>query len=100
MIDSSLRDRLLAYALLGFISPTRARLLLEHGFPCNASTSFLQGLLSIDAEKAEVVKNPLKLDSLRKQVEELRDSAITLADDGYPERLRHIADPPLALFFR
>jgi len=100
MTDSSLRDRLLAYALLGFITPVRARLLLENGFPCNASASFLQGLLSIDAEKAEAVKNPLTLESIRKQVEELRDAAITLADDAYPERLRHIADPPLALFFR
>jgi len=100
MTDSSLRDRLLAYALLGFITPVRARLLLENGFPCNASASFLQGLLSIDAEKAEAVKNPLTLESIRKQVEELRDAAITLADDVYPERLRHIADPPLALFFR
>jgi len=100
MTDSSLRDRLLAYALLGFITPVRARLLLENGFPCNASASFLQGLLSIDAEKAEAVKNPLTLESIRKQVEELRDTALTLADDAYPERLRHIADPPLALFFR
>jgi len=100
MTDSSLRDRLLAYALLGFITPVRARLLLENGFPCNASASFLQGLLSIDAEKAEAVKNPLTLESIRKQVEELRDAALTLADDAYPERLRHIADPPLALFFR
>lgn len=100
MTDSSLRDRLLAYALLGFITPARARLLFENGFPCNASASFLQGLLSIDAEKAEVVKNPLKLESIRKQVEELRDSVVTLADDAYPERLRHIADPPLALFAR
>jgi DNA processing protein len=100
MTDSSFRDRLLAYACLGFITPVRARLLLENGFPCNASASFLQGLLSIDAEKAEAVKNPLILDSIRKQVEELRDSAITFADEAYPEPLRHIADPPLALFFR
>src|ERR1051325_934805 len=100
MTDSSFRDRLLAYACLGFITLVRARLLLENGFPCNASASFLQGLLSIDAEKAEAVKNPLILDSIRKQVEELRDSAITFADEAYPEPLRHIADPPLALFVR
>src|ERR1051325_5460612 len=100
MTDSSFRDRLLAYACLGFITLVRARLLLENGFPCNASASFLQGLLSIDAEKAEAVKNPLILDSIRKQVEELRDSALPFAAEAYPDPLRPIAAPPLALFFR
>ena len=29
-----------------------------------------------------------------------RDAALTLADDDYPELLRHLPDPPLALFYR
>lgn len=29
-----------------------------------------------------------------------RDATLTLADDDYPELLRHLPDPPLALFYR
>ena len=33
-------------------------------------------------------------------MEEWRDATVTLADDAYPALLRHIIDPPLALFYR
>jgi DNA processing protein len=100
MPEVSLRDRLIAYALLP-LSPARIRLLIKAFDPlstiCNASPAILRGLLSIDgADAAE----PWRNDELRKQVDALRGSAVTLADDDYPPLLRQLVDPPLALFYR
>lgn len=100
MPNVPLRDRLIAYALLP-LSPARIRLLIQTFDPlstiCNASPSMLRRLLSIDgADAAE----PWRNDELRKQVDALRDSAVTLADDDYPLLLRQLVDPPLALFYR
>lgn len=100
MPNVPLRDRLIAYALLP-LSPARIRLLLQTFEPlatiCNASEAMLRRLLSIGV--ADVV-DPWRNDELRKQVEALRDSAVTLADDDYPLLLRQLVDPPLALFYR
>jgi DNA processing protein len=57
----------------------------------------LRRLLSIDAADGGA---PWRNDELRKQVDALRDSALTLADDDYPALLRQLVDPPLALFYR
>lgn len=100
MPNVPLRDRLIAYALVP-LSPARIRLLIQTFDPlstiCNASPSMLRQLLSIDgADAAE----PWRNDELRKQVDTLRDSAVTLADDDYPPLLRQLVDPPLALFYR
>jgi DNA processing protein len=100
MPDVSLRDRLIAYALLP-LSPARIRLLIKAFDPlsamCNASPAMLRQLLSIDGADGGV---PWRNDELRKQVDALRDSAVTLADDEYPAPLRQLVDPPLALFYR
>ncbi|MDP9361843.1 MAG: DNA-processing protein DprA [Acidobacteriota bacterium] len=100
MPNVPLRDRLIAYALLP-LSPARIRLLLQTFDPlatiCNASDAMLRQLLSIGA--ADPV-DPWRNDELRKQVDALRDSAVTLADDDYPLLLRQLVDPPLALFYR
>jgi DNA processing protein len=100
MLDVSLRDRLIAYALLP-LSPARIRLLLQTFDPlatvCNASEATLRQLLSIDAA-API--DPWRNDELRRQVDTVRDSAVTLADDDYPPLLKQIVDPPLALFYR
>jgi len=60
MTDVSLRDRLIAYALLPAVTPARFRLLLESFDPltdvCNAPIRFLQGLLSMDAADAETIR--------------------------------------------
>src|SRR5439155_6996393 len=104
MSDLLSRDVCIAYALTPFITPVRIRLLREHFEPLaqaeQAPLKLLQGLLSIDADQAEVVKNPLRLDRLREQVESLRASALTIVDSEYPPLLREIVDPPFALFYR
>ncbi len=100
MLDVPLRDRLIAYALLP-LSPPRIRLLVKTFEPlsaiCNASPAMLRRLLSMDGADAAA---PWRNDELRRQLETLRDSAVTLADDDYPALLRQLVDPPLALFYR
>jgi DNA processing protein len=97
------RDLLIAYSLLPFLTPSRTRLMLEYFDPLEAATraspALLQGLLSLNPEQAEQVKNPLNIHT-RDQVAAVRDAVVTLADEGYPTLLREIIDPPLALHFR
>lgn len=104
MTDVSLRDRLIAYALLPAITPARFRLLNEYFESLDdvskASTRLLQGLLSIDAPAAEEIRAPLRNDDIRQQVRNLATAALTLADAEYPTLLRQIPDPPPTLFFR
>ncbi len=103
MKDDASRDLLIALSLLPFLTPNRTRLLLEYFDPlpsaCNASSSLLQGLLSVTPEQADQVRNPLTM-ATRARVEELRSRVVTLADEEYPPMLREIIDPPLALHFR
>ncbi len=98
------RDDCIAYALCPFITPARIRLLREHfeplGDPRQAPLKLIQGLLSIDSDQAETVKNPLRKDELRLQVEAHRTTAVAIVDPEYPALLREIIDPPFALFFR
>ena len=104
MNKPSLRDRLIAYALLPAVTPARMRLLIEFfenvDDVCNASARLLEGLLSIDTAGAETIVAPLRNDDIRRQVESLRATAVTLADPEYPPLLKQIVDPPPALFFR
>ncbi len=95
------RDRLIAWSCLPFLNPSRTRLLLEYFDPvsaaCNASSSLLAGLLSVPSAQAELVKNPLLNDEIRRLVDACRDSAVVLGDPEYPPLLREIIDPPLSL---
>src|SRR5438105_12318653 len=104
MNDVSPRDLCVAYALLPFITPVRIRLLREHFDPLTearqAPARLLQGLLSIDAEQAELVKNPLRNEVIRDQLASVRASSLSVLDDEYPSLLKEIIDPPLALFYR
>ena len=97
------RDRLIAYSLLPFLTPSRTRLLREHfeslREAAEAPSRFLQALLSLTPEQAELVKNPLKMVTPQR-IESLRERVITLEDAHYPALLREICDPPLALHFR
>ncbi len=103
MNDTPARDRLIALSLLPFLTPNRTRLLLEELDPdecaCNASSTYLQGLLSVTPEQAHQVKNPLT-PVARARVRELRASVVTRIDPEYPPLLREIADPPLVLHIR
>lgn len=98
-----LRDLLIAWSLLPFLTPSRTRLLREHFDPldsaCRASSRTIQGLLNIDADTAELVRDPLR-GQARALVRALRPSVITLADDDYPTLLGEIHDPPLVLHVR
>ena len=103
MNDGLSRDVCIAYALSPFITPARIRLLREHFEPFgdarHAPLKLIQGLLSIDPDQADLVKNPLRKDDLRVQVEAHRTSAVAIVDPEYPALLREIVDPPFALFF-
>jgi DNA processing protein len=97
------RDLLIALSLLPFLTPNRTRLLLEFFDPLSevltADPRLLEEILSVTPEQAAQVRNPLT-NQARARVEEWRDATVTLADDTYPALLRHIIDPPLALFYR
>jgi DNA processing protein len=103
MHDASVRDLLIALSLLPFLTPNRTRLLLDHFDPISSvldtDSRLLEGILSVTPEQAAQVRNPLTKESAV-QVAALRNATVTLADDTYPDLLRHIADPPLALFYR
>lgn len=103
MNDSPARDVVIALSLLPFLTPNRTRLLREYfgrvELACNASSNLLQGLLSLNPEQAEEVKNPLTPDALE-VVDAVRDSVVTLSDDEYPQLLKEIHDPPLVLHVR
>jgi DNA processing protein len=103
MNDHPDRDLMIALSLLPFLTPNRTRLIREFFDPlsalCNASSSDLRILLSLTPEQADEVRNPLTNGRLAR-VAELRRSVVTLADAEYPDLLREIIDPPLALHFR
>jgi DNA processing protein len=94
------RDLLIGWSLLPFLSPSRTRLLLEHFDPITdavrAPVRFLEGLLNIDRDQAELVHQPLR----DPRIESLRATTITLLDADYSPLLREIIDPPLALHVR
>jgi len=96
------RDLCIAYALLPFLTPARVRLIREHFDPLadlqRAPSKVIQGLLSLDVEQAETVKNPLRFAQMRDRVASLAANALAIVDDGYPALLREIVDPPFALF--
>jgi DNA processing protein len=104
MNDVLSRDACIAYALLPFLTPARIRLIREHFEPIGdvqrAPAKLIQGLLSVDAEQAETVKNPLRFAQLREQVAALCANAVAIVDADYPPLLREIVDPPFALFYR
>jgi DNA processing protein len=98
------RDVCIAYALTPFITPVRIRLLREHFDPLgeihHAPLKLLQGLLSLETDQAEIVKNPLRKAEMRQQVDALCSSAVAIVDPEYPPLLREMVDPPFALFYR
>ncbi len=102
-MSENLRDLLIGWSLLPFLTPNRTRLLCEFFEPltsaCNASSITLAAMLAIEHEQAELVKDPLR-PAARKRVAALRESVVTLVDDDYPPLLREIIDPPLALHAR
>ncbi|MBV8518209.1 MAG: DNA-protecting protein DprA [Acidobacteria bacterium] len=103
MNDPAARDILIALSLFPFLTPNRTRLLLDVFEPIDsvrqASSSTIEGLLSVTPAQAEDVRNPLT-PKTRPLVDALRERVVTLVDDAYPPLLREIADPPLVLHVR
>lgn len=99
-----LRDFLIAWSLLPFLTPARKRLLLRVVDPLDRIDSLseaeLGGVLSISPAEARIVKEPLTLPAVARDLEHLSAEAIALVDTAYPPLLREIHDPPLALFVR
>ncbi|HEY5611003.1 MAG TPA: DNA-processing protein DprA, partial [Thermoanaerobaculia bacterium] len=60
----------------------------------------LASLLSISEDQARLVRNPLQLPQIRREVDAIRTSVVTLVDDAYPQLLREIVDPPPLLHVR
>ena len=62
MVDSSVRDLLIALSLLPFLTPNRTRLLLDHFDPISSvrdiDSRLLEGILSVTPEQAAQVRNP------------------------------------------
>ena len=94
-MNASSRDVCRAYARLPFITPVRIRLMLEHFHDLHevpsAPNKLLQGLLSLDATQAEMLRTPHLGDDI---------PSVALVDPEYPPLLKEIIDPPLALFYR
>jgi DNA processing protein len=103
-MNDSVRDLLIAWSLLPFLSPARTRLLLEFYDPPEralyASVETLQALLHVDAEQAALVRQPFRDRARVERIAALRESVVTLADAAYPPLLKEIVDPPLVLHFR
>ncbi len=101
--DSLNRDLLIAYSLLPFLTPARLRLLFDYFESpqaiAGAAPAVLSGLLNISPRDAGVVKNPLQLPHIVRQVESLRTQSVTLCDTSYSPLLREIIDPPPSMQF-
>lgn len=98
------RDVCVAYPFLPFLTPVRFGLLLEYFESPEAisaaSEEAIAALLNIPVSEARLVKNPLQVPAIRRQVAAVSRDTVTLLDAEYPPLLREIIDPPPALFVR
>src|SRR6266540_3063568 len=53
-----------------------------------------------DPERGGKVRVPLQVERVQRGLAAYREASLTLADADYPELLRQLPDPPLALFYR
>ncbi len=101
------RDAYVALNLIREVGPVTVRLLTETlGSASAIFEADARQLLSIRGTGTEIIK---KIIAARKKVDpaaeveraaELGAEILTPADDRYPEPLRHIYDPPLALYIK
>ncbi len=99
------REAYIALNLLGQIGPVRARSLAAHlgslAAIFEASENELCGAAGIGPElAAHIVRRRSEVDPAREEAEAARLGAriVTYADEAYPEPLRTIHDPPMALY--
>jgi len=98
------RDLCIAFTLLSFLTPSKLRLIRERFNPLSSlarePVGSVSSLINVTDDEARVVRNPLQIPEVRRQVESFRESVLTPSDADYPRLLREIPDPPLALFHR
>jgi DNA processing protein len=104
-VDS--REALIALNLIEHVGPVRARLLLEHFGEAPkilaASRSALLRVRNIGEETAEAIATWEKTVDLPGELKRIQDfgcQVLIQTDADYPEILRQIYDPPLALYVK
>jgi DNA processing protein len=104
-VDS--KEALIALNLIEHVGPVRARLLLEHFGDAPkilaASKSALLRVRNIGAETAEAIstwEKTIDLAGELKRIQEFGCHVLIQSDADYPEMLRQIYDPPLALYVK
>ena len=101
------REALIALNLINHVGPVRARLLLEHFGEApkilEASRSELLRVRNIGDETADAIVNwekSIDLPGELRRIEDYGCHVIVQSDGEYPESLRQIYDPPLALYVK
>jgi DNA processing protein len=101
------REALVALNMIEHVGPVRVRQLLEHfgDAPAvlHASKLRLLQVRGIGEETAEAIANWEKSVDLDGELKRIQDSGchiLTQTDDGYPELLRQIYDPPIVLYVK
>src|SRR6202142_3008690 len=104
-VDS--REALIALNLIEHVGPVRARLLLEHFGDAprilQASQSELRRVRNIGDETAAAIagwEKTVDLAGKLKRTQEFGCHVLIQSDENYPESLRQIYDPPLALYVK
>ena len=101
------REALIALNLIEHVGPVRARSLLEHFGEApkilTASKAALLRVRSVGDETAEAIVHWEKSVDLAGELKRLSESgcrALIQSDEEYPELLRQIYDPPIALYIK
>jgi DNA processing protein len=101
------RDALVALNMIEHVGPVRVRLLLQHfgDAPAvlRASRTELLRVHGIGEETAEAIagwEQRVNLAAELRRIEEYGCRIVIPADDDYPEMLRQIYDPPIALYVK
>lgn len=102
--STALRELLLAWATLPFLSRPRLRALLGLELAgervCRLDAAGLASTLRLSVAEAEQARRLSDPDAAARVAAAWTDPALTIVDSSYPERLRATADAPLVLFHR
>ncbi|HRZ86635.1 MAG TPA: DNA-processing protein DprA [bacterium] len=106
-MDLANRDALLILNAVELLGPVRVRLLVEaFGAPAAALRQPKEALKRVAGIGEKIAQNivdgraSFDLDKEKKLIREHGVSVVTPSDDGYPELLKEIYDPPVVLYVR